>query len=425
MEIKRYAGYLAQIEIWLVAFFISISIIWPYFLPAAVVLAALFWPVRWVAYRRLSIRTPIDWPVGLLGIMILVTLKATSLPQITILQVLRLLTGIALFYAIVNWAITARRLHLLILGMSLVGLALALSAPFSVQWVAGKIPFISQALFERFVVRITDAIHPNVLAGNLILLLPIPLSWLLFDWENIRWPMRVGLSSTILAMLAVLLLSESRGSWVAIAAVIAVLAILRWRWGWLMIMFVGLLAAFGIYKLTIPTFLDLIASGMTTGGFDGRLDIWSRAFLIIRDFPFTGIGLGSFGKVADSIYPFSLYPQASIPHAHNLFLQVAVDLGLPGLIAWLAILFVVFTASWKVFRIGRRSHSGWAAGLGAGLVGSQVAMVIHGLTDAVTWGMVRPAPIVWGIWGIAIAAMLLVCQKPIINHLFEDRLNIN
>jgi putative inorganic carbon (HCO3(-)) transporter len=57
-----------------------------------------------------------------------------------------------------------------------------------------------------------------------------------------------------------------------------------------------------------------------------------------------------------------------------------------------------------LFRDGQTRHHPWAAGLGAGLLGSETALVIHGLTDAVTWGMVRPAPLVWGIWGTAIAA---------------------
>jgi hypothetical protein len=32
---------------------------------------------------------------------------------------------------------------------------------------------------------------------------------------------------------------------------------------------------------------------------------------------------------------------------------------------------------------------------------SQVALGVHGLTDAVTWGMVRPEPFVWILWGIS------------------------
>jgi hypothetical protein len=44
--------------------------------------------------------------------------------------------------------------------------------------------------------------------------------------------------------------------------------------------------------------------------------------------------------------------------------------------------------------------------LGAGLLASQAALVVHGLTDAVTWGT-RPAVVVWVMWGLAMAAMLV------------------
>jgi putative inorganic carbon (HCO3(-)) transporter len=37
-------------------------------------------------------------------------------------------------------------------------------------------------------------------------------------------------------------------------------------------------------------------------------------------------------------------------------------------------------------------------------LGSQLALAVHGITDAVTWGMVRPAPLIWALWGLAIAA---------------------
>jgi len=30
----------------------------------ALVVTVLFWPIRWLAYRRLSVRTAGDWPVG-------------------------------------------------------------------------------------------------------------------------------------------------------------------------------------------------------------------------------------------------------------------------------------------------------------------------------------------------------------------------
>ncbi len=52
-----------------------------------------------------------------------------------------------------------------------------------------------------------------------------------------------------------------------------------------------------------------------------------------------------------------------------------------------------------------------AAGLGAGLLCSQLALAVHGITDAVTWGMVRPAPFVWAIWGLAVAGCYVLMEK--------------
>jgi putative inorganic carbon (HCO3(-)) transporter len=128
---------------------------------------------------------------------------------------------------------------------------------------------------------------------------------------------------------------------------------------------------------------------------------------MIQDFPFSGVGMGTFSEVADRLYPFFLFAPGTVEHAHNLYLQVAVDLGLPGLIAWLAILFALVAAAYLTWRSGRASGSSWLAGIGAGLLAAQVALVVHGFTDAVVWGMVRSAPLVWLVWGLGAAAFYL------------------
>ncbi|MER3513799.1 MAG: hypothetical protein C4310_04935, partial [Chloroflexota bacterium] len=80
---------------------------------------------------------------------------------------------------------------------------------------------------------------------------------------------------------------------------------------------------------------------------EGRLELWSRALEAIADYPFTGIGMGTFDHVIPLRYPYVLLAGAelAVPHAHNLFLQVAVDLGLPGLIAFVALLGLVLAAA--------------------------------------------------------------------------------
>jgi putative inorganic carbon (HCO3(-)) transporter len=47
------------------------------------------------------------------------------------------------------------------------------------------------------------------------------------------------------------------------------------------------------------------------------------------------------------------------------------------------------------------------------LLCSQLALGVHGLFDAVTWGMVRPAPLIWAIWGLALAAGNFYLGRPI------------
>jgi putative inorganic carbon (HCO3(-)) transporter len=150
-----------------------------------------------------------------------------------------------------------------------------------------------------------------------------------------------------------------------------------------------------------------IAANQALAGMNQREEIWSRAIYMIQDFSFTGIGMGSFTQVADLLYPFFLAAPGKIEHAHNLFLQITVDLGLPGLIAWLSLLMGVIAISWRLVRDGKATGDALYAALGAGLLCSQIALITHGMLDAVTWGMVKPAPLVWALWGIAVAAYLL------------------
>ena len=113
--------------------------------------------------------------------------------------------------------------------------------------------------------------------------------------------------------------------------------------------------------------------------------------------------MGNFSNVADMFYPFFLAAPGQ-PHAHNLFLQIAVDLGIPGLIAWLSIWFLICAISWQVYYTGKAVRDYWLAGIGAGLLASQIVLIVHGTIDAVTWG-VRPAVTLWSIWGLALATL--------------------
>ena len=76
----------------------------------------------------------------------------------------------------------------------------------------------------------------------------------------------------------------------------------------------------------------------------------------LQDFVFTGIGIGNFNLVIPQLYPYiTIPPGVDIPHAHNLLLQIGLDLGLPGLIAYLGLLINVFVMLVALLR--RRAYN--------------------------------------------------------------------
>ncbi len=397
-SLREMALRLASLEIYAVVISVVASMVWNRLLAVALGVTAFFALLRWLVRRRFTSHTPVDGGIACLLLFGLSTLFITTMPETTWPQVLRLLLGIGMYYAIVNWAVTNNRFSWLVAGFLLAGIGLALVAPIAVDWNVLKIPFLPATLYKSFRVLLSDAVHPNVMAGNILILLPIPVALLLFAWREQKWFWRVFTGVSVVTMFTVLILSQSRGAWLAFLAVCGILLIFRWRWGWGLI---GLGVVLGTVAVSVWGGAAITRWFTTDDSFtslQSRIEVWGRAIYMIRDFPL-GIGMGLFGNLADRLYPFFLSPVGTIPHAHNLFLQIAVDLGIPGLLAWLAIFSTMTAYAWRIFRSGSLAKDAWRAGLGAGLLCSQFALGLHGLVDAVTWGAVRSAPLVWALWG--------------------------
>jgi putative inorganic carbon (HCO3(-)) transporter len=128
-----------------------------------------------------------------------------------------------------------------------------------------------------------------------------------------------------------------------------------------------------------------------------RKDLWPWALAAIEDFPFSGVGLGAFRLVAFRLYPLTI-DIGDIGHAHSMFLQTALDLGLPGLVVYLAILLVAAAAGWRVARRDEGLRS-----ISLGLLAGLAAFHIFGLADAVALGA-KPAMVFWFALGL-LAAM--------------------
>jgi putative inorganic carbon (HCO3(-)) transporter len=399
------AARLARAEAWVVVPALLTGLASPRWLPAALIIAALFWPIRRAATGRFTARTPADRFVGVILLLLPVTLLVTPLPAVTRQQVEWLLAGIAVYYLVANRVRARSSERDLVRGLVAVGLFAALVAPFVVMWVTDiKLTFIPDAFYTALPLLAPVPMHPNVLAGALVLALPLPLALLLFHGEGMTRRQRAVALAAALGIAVILMLTKSRGAWLAAASAAILLSLFRWRRSWILVALLVAAGAFALWRVGLErAAAELIANGTIVGG-PGRLEIWSRAVYVIQDFPLTGIGMGAFQQITNHLYPyFLLGPDADVPHAHNLFLQVAIDLGIFGLAAWLGLMTASLISARRVMLWGKSTGDSWSVGLGVGLLAAQLALLVHGVVDAAVWGA-HSGIVVWLLWGVCAAA---------------------
>jgi len=140
---------------------------------------------------------------------------------------------------------------------------------------------------------------------------------------------------------------------------------------------------------------------------NGRFDIWESALKIIGDYPLMGAGMNMFReKPVRNKYPVPSFKQPVLPHAHNEFLQIATDLGLPGLALFLTWYGVTFWNLLRVYRLGGSIFKAVAIGLSGGLL----AHIFFGMGDAVAiWD--RLAFLQWWLLALSSAAYWLVINN--------------
>ncbi len=72
-----------------------------------------------------------------------------------------------------------------------------------------------------------------------------------------------------------------------------------------------------------------------------RFELWKRALKMVQDYPLTGVGLGNFYKTNVHYKNISM-DQWDAENAHNYYLQLLAELGIPGLLLFLAILLSLY-----------------------------------------------------------------------------------
>lgn len=125
-----------------------------------------------------------------------------------------------------------------------------------------------------------------------------------------------------------------------------------------------------------------------------RAEIFRQAFHLGQDVSFTGIGLDTFGLNYAS-YAL-LIDVLFLPHAHDLYLQVWIEQGLVGIVAFGWLLVEFYIRVWQ-----RRGGMSWLAL--AGII-SVTCMLLHGVVDVLFY-FSRVAPVMFVPFGLAVSAL--------------------
>jgi len=237
---------------------------------------------------------------------------------------------------------------------------------------------------------VRDTFNPNVIAGALVILLPISLAKtlaLIASTQGFGRLAALGAGLITLGMLALLAITQSRGAYLALSIGLLLFGALCWPRVFVPITLLGL-GSVAVVGSAIGWGVvgRALESSLIFGGMAKRMALWSRALGLIARFPLTGVGLDCFVPVTTTLYPLPRWAQNTVTHVHNLFLQVAVDLGLPGLVAYLVILASSMQwalAAQRLFRIVKERS---AALLATACAASLTALIVHGLLDVALWG---------------------------------------
>jgi O-antigen ligase len=162
--------------------------------------------------------------------------------------------------------------------------------------------------------------------------------------------------------------SGSRGGFIALVAVTVFLvwrytAIpFRWRVGVAaLVTFFVLAMASDQYWKQMNTILSDVDYNRTEES--GRMQIWKRGVGYMFRHPVFGVGPGNFQAAEGTLSPFAGRQEFGIGvrwnAAHNSYIQIGAELGIPGLVMFVAIIVTAFGALRRIARSGREL-TGWS-----------------------------------------------------------------
>lgn len=275
---------------------------------------------------------------------------------------------IAFFYVLISVVRSWTDARLILLGLAISGIAISVPNAYVVLQairhhslnLAGAPPV---AIYQT----------PNAVALFLVPLIAVASAMVVYAPDiRDRWASAVFL---VLALPAALL-TFSRGGYVALLVIGALLALTHRSRRWLVPALIVIAAAFS----RIPAVASRIGHQLNptdpNNSLDQRVRLWKATLRMLQDHPIFGTGLSGFSRSIDPYRNVSGYTDQLI-YPHNILLNFWTETGLLGLAAFAWIFVQAVGMAWRGWRA---ASSVWRP-LQLGVLLALVGIVIHGLVD--------------------------------------------
>src|SRR5579859_111527 len=173
-----------------------------------------------------------------------------------------------------------------------------------------------------------------------------------------------------------LILTFSRGGWLALALSLTLLCLVTWRRRGLSLKApITVLVLLALLYVPFHSLVGARLFGDDRGSAESRIPLMNLAFRIIEDHPLLGVGANNF-TVAMGPYLTSEFRQAFLFAVHNKYLLVLAETGIGGLIGFLAFFAGTMRKGWQCWNFQDRLLSPLALGFAAGIAGHMVHMTV-------------------------------------------------
>ncbi len=193
--------------------------------------------------------------------------------------------------------------------------------------------------------------------------------------------------AVILLLTFCLVLTFSRGGWLGFGVAGSLMLFLLPRKKFVLL----LGAAFLILIFSLHGVSERVVATVQSGGDSGRFELWDGAWAMIAEHPFLGKGVGTF-----MAFSKDYVPGREPVYAHNFVLQMWAEVGIFGLLSFLAFVGAVLRGGLLVFL---QNKSGKTAPILAGLLCGAVAFLVQSTLDTNLYSL-QPSTMFWLFLGM-------------------------